>query len=312
MQFQPEPLFDLCLSAHMCVSGSSDAISDEQLELLLTELKRRRDNWRPSSNYANSLFDDAVFAVVQASISEVEAYFAMEEELSLTASQIGLSRSFPVLTVPVATVPDASVPVITNDQAIQILTQKIVTVLKSQLSVTQICMRIVMPEAKVFACLSSDEQFVKIQDDAEPSQTVWGLKPTQVNEATLYTDGACSNIQSSNRIAGAGAVLLMGDAHTTHKRFLGNVTNQVAELEAAVLGLAAARAAGYTNVHLFSDSQYLVKTMCGEFRKKTNFDIWVKLDIASAGMDVKWEWVRGHNGNRWQEMADRLAVEACK
>ncbi len=104
----------------------------------------------------------------------------------------------------------------------------------------------------------------------------------------------------------------MGETHTTHKRFLGNVTNQVAELEAAVLGLEAARAAGYTSVQLFSDSQYLIKTMCGEFRRKTNLDIWAKLDQAAAGMEIRWAWVRGHNGNRWQELADRLAVEACQ
>ncbi len=142
MQIDPEPeLFNLCLSAHQCVSGSSDAISDEQLQVMLTKLKRRRDNWKPSSDYAKA-FDDAVFAVLQASIAEVEAYFAIEEELLLTASRLGLSRSF------------------------------------------------------------ADEQFVHLTDDPEPSKTVGAIKPSSTEQVTLYTDGACSNNQSTNRIAG--------------------------------------------------------------------------------------------------------------
>ena len=106
MQFhpepEPEPLFDLCLSAHMCVSGSSDAISDEQLQQLLTELKQRRDNWKPSSECTKA-FDDAVYAVLQASIAEAEAYLAEEDDFQLTASHLDLTKSFSVESKPTPT-----------------------------------------------------------------------------------------------------------------------------------------------------------------------------------------------------------------
>ena len=137
------------------------------------------------------------------------------------------------------------------------------------------------------------------------------MSETNSATCTIYTDGACSNNQSTNRRAGAGAVLLIETkVAKTAQRLLGNVTNQVAELEAAILGLETARAGGHASIILCSDSQYLIKTMKGEFRRKTNLEVWERVDQAAEGMYVSWNWVRGHSGNKFQEMADRLAVSA--
>lgn len=87
--------------------------------------------------------------------------------------------------------------------------------------------------------------------------------------------------------------------------YLGQATNQQAEVAAAALGLESLREP--CRVHLFTDSRYVVETMCGRFRRKTNHEWWQRLDKASAIHQVKWEWTRGHVGHVIQEAVDRGA-----
>jgi ribonuclease HI len=60
-------------------------------------------------------------------------------------------------------------------------------------------------------------------------------------------------------------------------------------------------------VRLLSDSRYVVETMLGNFRKKTNLEWWAKLDKAAEKHDITWEWVKGHAGHSVQEIADSMA-----
>ena len=66
------------------------------------------------------------------------------------------------------------------------------------------------------------------------------------------------------------------------------------------------------SVQLNSDSEYLVKTMNGEFKRKKNIEYWDALDAALEGKTVCWEWVRGHAGNEYNERCDKLAVQASQ
>ena len=87
--------------------------------------------------------------------------------------------------------------------------------------------------------------------------------------------------------------------------FLGAATNQQAEIAAAALGLESLREP--CSVHLFTDSRYVVETMNGRFRRKTNLDWWQRLDKARAAHEVTFEWTKGHDGHVLQEAADRAA-----
>jgi ribonuclease HI len=87
--------------------------------------------------------------------------------------------------------------------------------------------------------------------------------------------------------------------------YLGAATNQQAEVAAATLGLESLREP--CRVHLFTDSRYVVETMAGRFRRKTNHEWWTRLDKAASRHEVKWEWTRGHDGHVVQEAADRAA-----
>jgi ribonuclease HI len=128
-------------------------------------------------------------------------------------------------------------------------------------------------------------------------------KPTKA--VTIFCDGSSlGNGQVSTR---AAAVALLGFKGIWRAvgAYLGSATNQQAEVAAAALGLESLREP--CQVHLFTDSRYVVETMSGRFRRKTNHDWWARLDKAAANHQITWEWTRGHNGHVVQEAADKAA-----
>jgi ribonuclease HI len=81
-------------------------------------------------------------------------------------------------------------------------------------------------------------------------------------------------------------------------------TNQRAEILAAIGALEALYEP--TTIEIVSDSQCLVKCASGEWGRKTNGDLWERLDRAVVDHDVTYKWVRGHNGNIGNERAHAL------
>jgi len=122
---------------------------------------------------------------------------------------------------------------------------------------------------------------------------------------TIFCDGSSlGNGQTATR---AAAVALLGYRGIWRAvgSYLGNATNQQAEIAAAALGLESLREP--CRVHLFTDSRYVVETMCGRFRRKANPQWWERLDKAAGRHEVTWEWTRGHVGHVIQEATDRAA-----
>jgi ribonuclease HI len=130
---------------------------------------------------------------------------------------------------------------------------------------------------------------------------------------TIFCDGSSlGNGQTATR---AAAVALLGYRGLWRAvgSYLGSATNQQAEVAAAALGLESLREP--CKVHLFTDSRYVVETMNGRFRRKTNHEWWNRLDKAATKHTVTWEWTRGHAGHIVQEAADRaarrIATQGC-
>jgi len=83
---------------------------------------------------------------------------------------------------------------------------------------------------------------------------------------------------------GVGVVLIYGEKRREISTYLGDgITNNVAEIMAAITALEALKFP--CTVEFISDSQYLVKTMNGEFKRGANMDYWNKLDAAIAAGD---------------------------
>jgi ribonuclease HI len=126
-----------------------------------------------------------------------------------------------------------------------------------------------------------------------------------MKEVTIFCDGSSlGNGQAATR---AAAVALLGYRGIWRGvgEFLGQATNQQAEIVAAAIGLEALRES--CRVRVVTDSRYVVETMSGRFRRKSNLEWWTRLDKAARAHSITWEWAKGHAGHVIQEAADRAA-----
>lgn len=132
------------------------------------------------------------------------------------------------------------------------------------------------------------------------------MTPT-LPEVTIYVDGSCFPNPGA---AGIGAVLLYGERRKELCEPIGKATSNGAEIMAAVHALRALKQP--CCVHIFSDSQYVVKTMLGDYQRGSNMALWILLDQAASPHQVEWNWCRGHNGNPHNERAHVLAEKAMR
>ena len=120
----------------------------------------------------------------------------------------------------------------------------------------------------------------------------------------IYTDGACKGNPGPG---GWGAVILGDGAKRTLQGGERETTNNRMEITAVIEGLRRLRE--QEEVTVYSDSQYVINTMTKNWKRKKNQDLWAKMDTEVRSRNVKWQWVRGHDGHPLNEEADRLAVE---
>src|SRR2546423_1215771 len=122
---------------------------------------------------------------------------------------------------------------------------------------------------------------------------------------TIFCDG--SSLGNGRNVARAAAVALLGfkGLWRAFGTYLGQATNQQAEIAAAALGLEALKEPCRVTVH--TDSRYVIETMKGNFRRKTNHDWWKRLDEAANTHQIDWQWSQGHVGHVIQEAADKAA-----
>ena len=133
---------------------------------------------------------------------------------------------------------------------------------------------------------------------------------------TIYTDGACSG---NPGIGGWGVVILENNKEDT---FLNggndNTTNNRMELTAAIEALKYFEDS--QTITLITDSKYVkdgIQSWIQNLKKngwKTaakkpvkNKELWIELDQLISRHTISWEWVKGHDGNVYNEKADYLA-----
>ena len=140
-------------------------------------------------------------------------------------------------------------------------------------------------------------------------------------QVTVYTDGGADpnpgpggwGVVLIHEASGKTSELKGGEPHTTNNRM---------ELTAAIRALEAMQRR--CTIRLYTDSQYLRKGITqwlpgwiqrGWKRKDgelQNEDLWRRLAELIRQHDIRWDWVKGHAGNRWNERADQLATAAIR
>ena len=128
-----------------------------------------------------------------------------------------------------------------------------------------------------------------------------------MKNVTIVCDGSSLGNGRGNPRAAAVAVLGFKGIWKAVGAYLGNATNQQAEIAAAAIGLENLKEP--CRVKVMSDSRYVVETMGGTWKRKTNHEWWQRLDKAAGRHQIEWEWVKGHAGHEIQEIADKAARE---
>ena len=138
------------------------------------------------------------------------------------------------------------------------------------------------------------------------------------NKVIIYTDGACSGNPGKG---GWGAVLI----HEGNEKYLSGydkmTTNNKMELTATIESLKSIKTK--SKIELYTDSQYVkngINSWIINWKKNgwktaskkpvANKELWIALDQCAAKHEVIWFWVKGHAGNKYNEIADELAVKA--
>ena len=136
----------------------------------------------------------------------------------------------------------------------------------------------------------------------------------------VYTDGACSG----NPGPGGYGIVIQSESGTQELGgYAPDTTNNRMELTAVIKALTTIYDKyGSANIKLISDSLYVVNAIQKgwlknwikhSYRKSDgselpNVDLWKDFVDISSKHRVKFEWVKGHSGNRFNERCDSIAV----
>lgn len=133
----------------------------------------------------------------------------------------------------------------------------------------------------------------------------------------IYTDGACSGNPGKG---GWGAVLVYKNTEKEISGYEKETTNNRMELTAVIMALKALKEP--CNVKLTTDSKYVCDAVNkgwvyswksrgwkkADKKPALNVDLWEQLLELLSIHNVKFNWVKGHNGHKYNERCDELAV----
>lgn len=139
-----------------------------------------------------------------------------------------------------------------------------------------------------------------------------------MKQIEIYTDGACSGNPGPG---GWGAVLVYNGKEKELSGSEKNTTNNRMELTAVIMALNALNQP--CEVKLTTDSKYVCdainKSWVYSWKKNgwkksdkkpaLNVDLWKELLLLLEKHEVEFIWVKGHNGHKYNEICDALAVK---
>ncbi|WP_242848403.1 ribonuclease H family protein [Sulfobacillus thermosulfidooxidans] len=138
----------------------------------------------------------------------------------------------------------------------------------------------------------------------------------------VYTDGACANNQAPGGQPGGWAcVFVDGPSYSGAEA---RTTNNRMEMTAVIEALK--HTPKDADVIIFSDSAYVINAFQQNWfagwekrgwknakgQPVENQDLWRQMLDLVKDRQVRWTKVKGHSGNKYNEMADRLAVKAME
>jgi ribonuclease HI len=133
----------------------------------------------------------------------------------------------------------------------------------------------------------------------------------------IFTDGAAKGNPGPG---GFGTLLVAGEHKKSISQGYRLTTNNRMELLAVIAGLQSLKKPN-TEVLVISDSKYVVDTVTKgwltnwrktNYKDKKNADLWEAYFQIAKNHQVKFQWIKGHNGHAENEYCDQLAVAASE
>ena len=133
----------------------------------------------------------------------------------------------------------------------------------------------------------------------------------------IYTDGAASGNPGPG---GYGVILRSGNHYKELSEGYRKTTNNRMELLAVISGIESIKKTGQ-EIMVFSDSKYIIDSVEKKwvinwvrtgFKAKKNKDLWLRFLTVYKLHQIKFTWVKGHNGHPENERCDELAVQASQ
>ena len=166
-----------------------------------------------------------------------------------------------------------------HNQSLDKKTLSFITLLSETLDIEAACKELGLSKADARAILNQLASLVSSQTRPvfdktvqqktdSPSAASAVRRPDHKAILTIYVDGAS---RGNPGLAGAGAVIKDSEGAVIKKlkKFLGSVTNNVAEYQALIMALEAADRLGVANLRIFADSELMVKQINGVYQVKS-------------------------------------------
>jgi ribonuclease HI len=145
------------------------------------------------------------------------------------------------------------------------------------------------------------------------------MKKANKNQVIIYTDGACENNPGG---PGGWAFLVVGSDLDAEFQLSGgeeSTTNNRMELQAIIEALNYFKSP--RSIKIISDSKYAIGS-CSEWligwksknwiksdgSEVKNIDLLESLDELISFHEVSFRWVKGHSGNKYNDIVDELAT----
>jgi ribonuclease HI len=140
------------------------------------------------------------------------------------------------------------------------------------------------------------------------------------NKITIYTDGAA---RGNPGPAGWGAVIIFPDKIFEIGGGSPHATNNQMELTAPIEALKYIRSdiSDSVNIEIFSDSKYVILGITewifnwqkNNWRNAANKpvlnrELWEELYDLTKDLKIKWAYVKGHSGDKWNDRVDEIAT----
>ena len=122
------------------------------------------------------------------------------------------------------------------------------------------------------------------------------------SEITIYSDGSCI---PNPGMGGWGfiAVFPEYDVYCSGRNV--KTTNNIMEMTAVIEALK--EFSKCLKFHIYTDSTYVIKCAEGLWKRKKNIELWKEYDRQAKGRSIRFTWVKGHNGDYYNELVDKLA-----